>query len=71
MMWLVNRCGARLSPCTWHHNLCHTQIYLFASVRSLMYDTENQYLHTVEEPMTTKGEHHGEESWASRNPPGQ
>ena len=54
MLWLINRCCERLQPCTFHHNLCQTQIYLFASAVSFMYDRGNEYLYTVEEPMTRR-----------------
>jgi hypothetical protein len=47
----------------------HRSIYLRLFYPSCMI-VGNEYLHTVEEPMTRKGKHHGEESWAARNPPG-
>jgi hypothetical protein len=44
MPWLVNRCGDRLQPLHFYHNLCRTQIYLFASVLPLMYDSGKRVL---------------------------
>src|SRR4029434_7368983 len=50
--------------------LSGTQIYLFASVLSLMYDSVKRVPAHRRGTHDTKGEHHGEESWAAHNPPG-